>query len=396
MLADVLAWLAVALFAAEFAIALLARAFRRRARADATLPHGFAPRCAIVMPTKGAPPELEANLAAHLRLDYPDFRLICAVEAEDDPGVPIIRRLAARDPRLQLVVAGLTTRGSQQNHNMIAGAAAAADADVLAFADNDYAPAPDWLRRLLRPLTDPAVAVSTGYRWLVSPERGGGLSHVAINATMYVHFVAMNVLLRRGLWGGAFALRRADFVAFGVADCWRDAISDDLTLTAELVRRRRPSVLAADLLIPTEDVLPLRGAARWYARQLLNVKAYDFPTWAGAIGPAYVAAGFVLVWPALAGGLALTLGGTFASWGGWVGVGYWVGEMVTLAVASGCGPLRNRVTLVALAPLWRAVQVWSWLASVPLRAIDWAGVRYRFDRRGRVVAIERLAAKTSA
>ncbi len=352
---------------------------------------GFTPCCAVIIPTKGGDGNLERNLRAHLRMDYPDFHLILAVESADDEGVPVIRKLMEEDGRVKLIVAGLATTCSQQNHNMIAGVMAAGDVEVLAFADNDYAPAKDWLRDMVNPLSSSRVTVSSGYRWVVAPEKAGaGASvHVAVNMMMYAHFSVVNLMLGRALWGGAFALRRQDYLALKVEDRWRVSVSDDMTLSAALVEHGRRSHLVARVLVESEGIARPREARAWYGRQLTIVRAYDYGTWIGLMAPGYLGTGLVMLWPLVACFLATGLGGTWWQWGGVAGLIFVAGEMVTALILTSCGQTRRRWVQVVGAPVWRLFEIAAWLGSAGRRAITWAGVDYQMDRRGKVIGLER-------
>ncbi|MCC5024356.1 MAG: hypothetical protein J6386_16885 [Candidatus Synoicihabitans palmerolidicus] len=111
----------VGLTALQWAIAGWARwrSVDRAARVDSS--SNLNPRCLVVIPSKGAAPDLERNLRAHLKQSYFNYRVMVAVESEQDPGLPVLRTLRAEDARLDWVVAGWATEGCQQNHNMIAG-----------------------------------------------------------------------------------------------------------------------------------------------------------------------------------------------------------------------------------------------------------------------------------
>lgn len=357
-----------------------------RPRLDPT----WLPRCAIIIPTKGAGRNLAANLGAHLAHDYPDYEVIFAIEDEADAGLPVLREIVGRSGgRARIIVAGLASRCSQQNFNMIAGAAAARGADVLAFCDNDVVPARDWLRALVLTLSDPAVAVGTGYRWHVAP-RGtvGEQIHTFMNMTMYAHFSLVAQMSGVGVWGGSFALRRADYEQWGVAAVWGETISDDMGLMAILRARRLRTLLTPEVLLVTEDTLSTaRAAIAWYARQVLNLKSFEPVTWL-ASGMATVAGALlVLLLPIAA--VAAWAGGSFLAWGGGAASLWWVVELTLVLLYARLGPTYCLGRMLACVPLLRPAQAVAFIASIGVKSIIWAGVRYRFDRRGRVVEVTR-------
>ena len=57
----------------------------------------FLPRCSVIVPCKGVPHNAEENLRAFLRLDYPEYAVVFAVEDDADLAVPLIRGLVDQD-----------------------------------------------------------------------------------------------------------------------------------------------------------------------------------------------------------------------------------------------------------------------------------------------------------
>lgn len=395
---------ALALGGFELAAAWLARARHRRWYPQRIAPRferSWTPPAAIIVPTKGAGPDLAENLGALLRQDYPDYEVLFAVESAADPGIPVIEALLAQairegwSGRGRLVVAGLATRCSQQNANMLAGVAAAGAAPaVLAFCDNDVAPQPGWLRSLVAPLTSADVAVTSGYRW-VRGRTGTAAehAHAGIALSMYVHFALFAHVAGKGLWGGSFALRRADYEAWGVGPRWGETISDDMSLMGILQSRRQRTLLVGDVLIITDDTFASGAAARrWYARQLLNLKAYERFTWA-LVGAGHLAA--ASAWAlTLAAPLVLAFGATpgdLLRWGFGAGLLLAAADWAAAAWASGTAPIARRGLFLIRLPWVRALQAGAFLATIGRTVLWWAGVGYHFDRRGCVTRIERPA-----
>jgi ceramide glucosyltransferase len=395
---------ALALGGFELAAAWVARARHRRWYPQKIAPRfdrAWTPPAAIIVPTKGAGPDLAKNLGTLLRQDYPHYEVFFAVETTADPGIPVIEALLAQAAREgwsgrgRLVVTGLTTACSQQNANMLAGVAAADTGPaVLAFCDNDVAPQPNWLRALVAPLSSQDVAVTSGYRW-VRGRTGTAAehAHAGIALSMYVHFALFAHIAGKGLWGGSFALRRADYEAWNVGPRWGETISDDMSLMGILQDRRRRSLLVGEVLILTDDTFSSAAAARrWYTRQLLNLKAYERITWA-LVGAGHLAA--ALAWAvALAAPLAFALGADPAqlrSLGLGAALLLAVADLAAAAWASGTAPIARRGLFLVRLPWVRALQAGAWIATLGRTVLWWAGVGYHFDRRGRVTRIERPA-----
>lgn len=384
--AGALAVLAAGAVFLQLGVALVAGRARRRPRARPST----RPSCAVVVPTKGAPRGFVQNVEALAGQAYPGYRVYFVVEAEGDAGLAVLRDAARRYAHVQVVVAGLSTTTCQQNHNMLAGVAAAGPVEVLAFADNDVAPPPDWLASLVDALGEPGTTVATGYRWLVAPAgRLGEQVQVAMNITMYAWFLAACDVLGRGLWGGSFALRHADFVRLEVAAAWDRAVSDDVTLMGCLERAGLRSRFAPGVVIVSDDVLASpRAAVAWFERQLLNLKAHAPGLWGLALAGLGLV-GVLLALLPLAAAAHLSGLATFAGAGGWAGAGFWAGECVRVAVVAAQGPTRGALGLVAGAPLLRLAEVAAAARTLGRRHLTWAGTRYHFDARGRLARIER-------
>lgn len=379
----------------QTSVAVLSLIILRRGPRWNETPFGPPLRCAVIMPSLGIPPGFSTTIRAHAAacLRARATFVVC-VESEDDPGVPIIREAAKEFASVKLVVAGRTRRCSQQNHNMLAGVAAAEDAEVLAFADNDFTPPEGWLAALVRPLERDSATVTTGYRWIVGPGRLSGHFHVLANMTMVAWFVPLSRFFGVGLWGGSFALRRRDFESLGVAERWQTSISDDLTLTAALVAHGKRATFVPELLIPTDDCLvdPQRAFA-WFGRQILNTKAHARPLW-GLVLVGLGLEGLGLILPVLALAASPFDGlSSLATDAGRAGAVAWSGAVLSTVCASTLGPIRGRASLWLTAPLLRLGQAVAALRTLFSNEIRWAGVGYRFNLRGEVTAIHRNAEK---
>ena len=117
------------------------------------VPDKFTPRCTVVVCTRNRPVELDRCLEAVQRLDYPRFDVLVVDNASQDARP---REVAARRGVRYVVesVVGLSrARNSGARH---------ADADIVAFLDDDSVPAPDWLARLVVEFKDPQVMAVTG------------------------------------------------------------------------------------------------------------------------------------------------------------------------------------------------------------------------------------------
>lgn len=192
-------------------------------------------RVALLAPCKGLDVELEQNLLPLLNQEYANYEAIFIVESEDDPALPIIRRVIAGQSRVpaRVVIAGKAFETGQKIHNLSVALSWVSDTvEILAFVDSDIRPAADWLERLVSRLYRQETGAVTGYRWFVPTE-----STVA-NHILYSINASIAALLGSGrqhiAWGGSWAIRRHDFERIGVREYWHGTISDDLVATQRL------------------------------------------------------------------------------------------------------------------------------------------------------------------
>ncbi|MEO0587963.1 MAG: glycosyltransferase family 2 protein, partial [Planctomycetota bacterium] len=208
----------------------------------------FRPPAAIIVPCKGADPQLADNLAAILRQSYPaPYRLVLVAQSSDDPAVPIIESAIAaanNDPAAapaDLLISGdappnqgqkvhnqlvalrhlgldqLTNQHPQAEAEQSAGSGSSTASPsltpdtALVFADSDAVPGPDWLANLVGPLKQrDKTAVTTGYRWLVPPPPDTPDPHP--NVTAIASVMNSSVLSFAGTgkfnfaWGGSMAM----------------------------------------------------------------------------------------------------------------------------------------------------------------------------------------------
>ncbi|MFN2230470.1 MAG: glycosyltransferase [Anaerolineae bacterium] len=351
---------------------------------------GFRPRCVVIIPCKGTPRHASSNLLAFLRQDYPDYRVIFAVEAQDDPAVPIIERLIAENDHASLVVAGLALTCAQKVHNELAAITRVDGPEVLVFADNDIAPAPEWLRELVAPLSDSSVSITTGFRWLVGPNGTfSELAHSYASMFTYAVFASTSYWSGVGLWGGTMAMRKEDFDALGVATRWRESVVDDMSLSQLAVRHNLRSVLVPLCVTPSDDALDdFTHLTDWIARQLLYAKAYHVDFWLLGLALMLVVVVLYTLLPVSILGVLLT-GDTSWVWGVGGALIFAAGEAVAGLLYSLLGPIPAPVKFALLVPVMRLTHLVGYVKTVATRTIHWSGVRYTFDRRGKVVRIER-------
>lgn len=370
-LALVAAALAMAGLAQTIAGAVLVRRFAARPR----VPAREHPPMTILKPLHGDEPLLEAALASTCAQDYPALQIVFGVQRADDGALPVIERLRARFPDLDIaVVADPTRHGSNPKIGNLINMLPLAKHDVLVIADSDLHVAPDWLKRVAAALQVPGTGlVCTLYAGM--PATGALAERLA--ATQITHTFLPGALLARALGrqdclGATMALRRETLAAIGGLESLADHLADDNVL-GRLVQAQGLRVALADT-VPATTVPEATFGALW--RHELR--------WARtirALAPGPFAAS-VLQYPIVWGLVALALSGASAwSWGlfetAWV-VRALAARAVDRVLASQLKGLAFRPPLWLL-PVRELLSVGVMLASYAGVRVDWRGQNLHAD-----------------
>ena len=246
------------------------------------------PRVAVILPIKGVDDDTHLNIQALLNQEYPEYRLIFAVESDEDPVVGILEKLATEDSRIEIVVAGLATNRGQKVHNQLAAVERTTERDeVLVFIDADAQPNAMWLQHMAAPLTRPEIGAATGYRYYVPVTE-----HTAnkIVSVLNAQVAALLGPYRRTLaWGGSMALRRKDFYAFGLHGMWQHALSDDYVLSYCVKTRAKSKVhFVAQCLVASEANFNWASLMEFAVRQYRITKVCALGVWFLAVGGAMI------------------------------------------------------------------------------------------------------------
>jgi cellulose synthase/poly-beta-1,6-N-acetylglucosamine synthase-like glycosyltransferase len=312
--------------------------------------------------------------------DYPNFRVIFAVESNDDGAVPVIEKCCALAPdRVALAVAGRATDEGQKTANLRAAVSQLRyDDEILVFADADILPEPDWLMRLVNPLLWRKADIVTGFRWVVAKD-GGIANHISASIAAMVATIPRLPHLS-GAWGGSTAIRQDQFRALDVSAKWRGVLSDDLQLTNVAVRAGLKIAAPRELLLRTSS--GARGFAdvvtemrRWYMMMRVHMPvAYGVTLtvttlaalgWILAIGGSLIGRADAIVVLILA--LLLAVARILAR------------RRLVRALWGRSGLAENRLFLFtdwAVAPLAVVISAICGWSALLMRRTTWAGVTY--------------------
>jgi hypothetical protein len=344
-------------------------------------------RVLLIVPVRGPAPRLPAVLDALLKQDWPDLRIVVAVESEADPAHALAVQTASQDARVSVVVAGEALARGQKVQNLLAALPQVTPEDsFVVFFDADALAPPGFLRALLRPLLFRVADLGSGYR-IVVPEPGsaGGLL-VALadhGISTFPRLRAIGVLS-----GGSTAIRADILPGLELPRIWNGALSDDLTLTrhARSLGVAIHGVHAA--LLPSPMALSVPDAFRFGVRQMRLLRLHLPRLW-GVFGA------FSLL-PVL--GTALLLAGApgamTAALVAFVSLQLRLSlrEAILNRLLAGEDLARCRRAILLgrlLSPLAIGFRAACWLASALSRRIAWAGITYEVEAPDRVRVISR-------
>lgn len=366
---------------------------RRALRRYAAQPPRLLPdlKVAVFVPIRGA----DAGLAPTLHLVCTQQSVACDViaitETQHEPAAELVRALRCRHPRLYHVAAGTASACGQKNHNLLAGIRSFPDYDVYVTADVGILPRPDWLARLLEPLADADVQVTSSLQWVLPPEHrpADRIALLLASIHAYLHSAAGCPFLVSS-WGGSTAFRSRAFHGEGLGEAWSRAVVDDVVTTAWAMKRRRKIVyLPGNLVYTLPGPLSARELWSWLVRQsqlqfygnrvawlaLTACHGATFATLAATPPLAALAAlGMSPPW------LALTLGGCLA---------LLAAGTASMRLNETDEPRSHGAWLVAGLTLM-AIGFPALITASLKRSVDWAGIRYRMSVSGEVLAVERL------
>ena len=350
---------------------------RRRWVLESAL-QSFTPPLSLLKPLHGLDRELEENLRSFCLQDYPSFEILYSVREANDPAVAVVRRLEKRFPLIpmRLLVLGEPRYLNAKVHGLEAMAEAAAH-ELVIVTDSDVRVSPDYLRRVVAPLTDPKVGMVT----CISRGAAGRSLWSHLEAlSMNTHFMP-GILTAWVLIGIEFSLgptmviRKKTVEDLGGFKILGDYLADDFVLGETVAQSGKSVVLAGtvpDHLVCNESLAAsLRHRLRWerssrrsrpagYVGQLFM---HTFPlallTWVAAPSGSFVA-------------LALVLGSLSMRW------------LLAWVTCRGVLHDRDYGRHWWLLPIQDLLSFAIWCWAFFGREIEWRGARFRVLRGGKL------------
>ena len=227
-----------------------------------------APPVTIIKPVKGMDVDSYKNFASFCCQDYPQFQIIFAAASPADPVIPVIEKLAADFPGLDidLVVDGGIHGPNYKVCNLI-NAFPKARHDIIIVCDSDIRVEERYLREVCAPFTDSCVGLVTSlYRSSAIHGAASALEAMGFTAEMVPN--VMVALKLEGLsfaLGASMAVRRDALEKIGGFPALVDYLADDYQL-GNKVHRSGWRLALSDYFV--ESVMHREDLATILSRQL--------------------------------------------------------------------------------------------------------------------------------
>jgi len=220
---------------------------RRFLSAPLARPSRPPPPISILKPLTGLEDGLATNLESFAALDYPDYEVVLGVHTEDDPAVPLARRMIERYPQRFRLVVQKGSPGLNPKVNQLITLAKAARHNVLLVSDSSVRVGDGYLPEIAARLEDPEVGLVTH---IFAAEGEQSLGSLFDNFYLMSHFASGAIAARDAggqnlVNGKSTAFRRVDLDAMGGFEAVRNYAAEDFVLGRWVTSKRRQKVCFA-------------------------------------------------------------------------------------------------------------------------------------------------------
>jgi len=328
-------------------------------------PRNISPPVSILKPLKGTDPEMYESFRSHCRQDYSDYEIIFGVSDAGDPAANLVNKLQAEFPQRKIhLVYCDQTLGSNIKVSNLVQMLPHAHHEYLIVNDSDIRVPPDYLRRVLAPLTDVNIALVTcPYRGVANETLGSQLEALGISTDFMPGVLVARSIegVKFGL-GSTLAFRRSDLQKIGGFEAFVDYLADDYYIGHRLAGMGKIIELSS---ITVESFLPQYTMNGFFAHQLRWARTVKDVRRRGHLGLGIT---FVLPWA-----LFTLLVAWGASWA-WALLAIALIARVTAGAYVSRKVLQDpQTTLLPWLPLRDAVGVFVWLASFMGHTVSWRG-----------------------
>jgi ceramide glucosyltransferase len=235
------------------------------------------PPVTFIHPVKDLDHDLESNLASWASQDYLGaVQHIFSFQTAEDEAIPVIERWSAAHPELDVTVTvnprqkGLNGKSS----NMVSGLKLARHAMVL-FADSDVRVQPDFIRKMVRPLADPRVGVTTCGQIDIGGRRFWTRFFTFLqNCETDFNWAFLTRLgLDVGITGAAFAMRKEAIEEVGGLERFGGSLLEDMFL-GNLLYQKGYKIVLGPFVDCHVDELPREKSINYAKRLAIGIKTH--------------------------------------------------------------------------------------------------------------------------
>ena len=340
----------------------------------------FTPPVSNLKPLRGLDPDAYENFASFCRQDYPEFEILFCVSDEDDPAVPMLKKLINEFPQRSIrILFGSGGKGSNDKVVKLARLVREAKYETLVISDSDVRATSDYLRTVVSPLSNPNVgAVTCFYVPIGEKTIAENLQTMGMFSDFYV-----GILVARQLDGVKFALgptiatTKQKLAGFGGYEAIANRPADDLLVGRLIAEQGYEVELSHFPILTVADyaslkdlfhkrlrwIVVMRHMRPWGHLGLLLTQGLPWSVAAVAFYPrAIVAAGYL---------------GAYAA----------VRFLMTSMVGTWGLKQKGLWKKFALIPVWDAMAFIIWLTSFTRNTIRWRDGEY-FIREGKLVPVK--------
>jgi ceramide glucosyltransferase len=347
-----------------------AATFVRRRKAERNVPADAFPPISILKPLKGTDPNIYESFRSHCLQQYPRYEIIFGMSDAADPAVASVEQLKREFPACEIRLMICQNRlGANVKVSNLEQMAQAARYQHFVVNDSDIKVEPDYLQRVVAPLSDPRVGMVTClYRGVAASTLGSRLEALGISTDFCASVLAAQ-LLERGLHfglGSTLVFRRAQLERIGGFKSIVDFLADDYELgrrIAGLGLKVMLSSVVVETYLPEYDLRGfLNHQLRW-ARGVRDVRR------GGYIG---LVSTFGIMWALLT---LIVAGGAPWSWTVLAAL-LLLRTAVGLTVSRAALQDEDAVEQLWLLPVRDLLAVAIWIASFAGHTVTWRGDRF--------------------
>ena len=339
------------------------------------------PPVSILKPLRGTDPEMYESFRSHCLQDYPEYEIIFGVSDANDPAIPLVERLKKEFPQgaIQLLICR-ESLGANTKVSNLAQMVRAARYEYFVVNDSDIRVQPDYLQRILAPLSDPEVGLVTClYRGIANETMGSHLESLGIS-TDFSAGVLVAQLIERGIkfgLGSTLAFCRRDLQAIGGFESLVDYLADDYQL-GSCIAGLRLKVKLSDIIV--ETFLPRYTLRGFWDHQVRWARTIRDSRFFGYVG---LGVTFGLPWALLA---LICAGGS--GWA-WALLALTAVLRFAAAIAVGSSVLEDKqvISSLALLPIRDIIALAVWIASFAGHEVSWRGDRFKLQN-GKLIRVE--------